>query len=426
MGMTESTFEASVGMSRKWDAREAGREVAETTIKNLSRPPDFFLLFSTIHYEKYGGFQEFLNGVWDVLPNGTPLVGGTVVGFMNNYGCYTRGASALAISYSNMDVSIGIGQKTKKNPDKAAENCSRSIIKKLKDSSYKENFVFQLVSGPTMPHFPGFGSGFILKGKIRSSLASKLIEVSTKRLQKGIGREEEVLERMSKAFENSYILSGSCSDDMVLSNNYQFFNEEVHNNSVVALGLKSDRKMNLKYGHGFHKLFDQTLDVTEKSFGGKIIKKINDVDAVNEFIKMIHWSEDMLDERLHEKTFFFPLGFEYPDKTLSPAAIGAILGGGFSFSFKTNSDKLYVLTASGKSIVNAIDACIERDSLLTFGVSCCANLVTLGDDIYRVQEQIQKYLRNFLIIFTLGEGVYLPSEGISKFFNETNIVLSVK
>ena len=97
--MIEPKFEAAVGMSRKWDARDAGREVAETAIKNLSRPPDFFLLFSTIHYEKHGGFQEFLNGVWDVLPKGTPLIGGTVAGFANKYGCYTRGAMAMSITY---------------------------------------------------------------------------------------------------------------------------------------------------------------------------------------------------------------------------------------------------------------------------------------------------------------------------------------
>ena len=222
--MIEEKLEVAVGMSRKWNAREAGREVAETAIRQLHEPPSFFLLFSTIHYEKHGGFQEFLNGVWDVLPKGTPLVGGTVVGFMNNYGCYTRGASALAVSYSNMDVSIGIGHNTKKNPNKAAENCTRNILKKFKESNYKESFVFQLVSGPTMPHFPGFGSGFILKGKVRGSLASRLIEISTKILQKGIGREEEVLERMSKSMEHTHIMSGSSSDDMKLSKNYQFFN----------------------------------------------------------------------------------------------------------------------------------------------------------------------------------------------------------
>jgi hypothetical protein len=424
--MIEPKFETSVGMSRKWNAREAGREVAESAIQKLSRPPDFFLLFSTIHYEKHGGFQEFLNGVWDVLPKGTPLIGGTVVGFMNDYGCYTRGATALAVSYPNMDVSTGIGHNTKKNPDKATENCVKDILNTLKYSKYEESFVFQLVSGATMPHFPGFGSGFVLKGKIKSSLASRLIEISTKRLQKGIGREEEVLEKMSKYMENSHIISGSSSDDMKLSRNYQFFDKDIFNNSVVAIGFKSDRKLDVKYGHGFHKFLDKELKITEKSFEGKIIRKINNVDAVSEFIKAIHWSEDMLDERLHEKTFFFPLGFEYTDKTLSPAAIGAILGGAFSFSFKTISDNLFVLTASGQSIANAIEFCIQHDSKLTFGVSCCDNLVTLGDEIYHVQERLQDYLKNFLILFTLGEGVYLPSERATKFFNETNIFLSIK
>ena len=85
-----SELKAGVGLSRKWDAREAGREVAESALEKLDgEKPKFFLLFSTIHYEKYGGFQELLNGVWEVLPEGTPLIGGTVAGFMNNYGCFT-------------------------------------------------------------------------------------------------------------------------------------------------------------------------------------------------------------------------------------------------------------------------------------------------------------------------------------------------
>ena len=98
--MDEPKLEATIGMSRKWDAREAGREVARTAIKDLNHPPTFFLLLSTIHYEKHGGFQEFLNGAWDVLPEGTPLIGGTVAGFINPHGCFTRGATALAVSKS--------------------------------------------------------------------------------------------------------------------------------------------------------------------------------------------------------------------------------------------------------------------------------------------------------------------------------------
>ncbi|MEM0466983.1 MAG: hypothetical protein QXX20_05230 [Candidatus Thermoplasmatota archaeon] len=87
-------------------------------------------MFSTIHYEKHGGFQEFLNGVWEVLREGTPLVGGTVAGFMNNYGCYTHGATALAVSYPYMDVAVGYGRNTKRNPKKAARQY-------VKDSEHK-------------------------------------------------------------------------------------------------------------------------------------------------------------------------------------------------------------------------------------------------------------------------------------------------
>ena len=133
----------------------------------------------------------------------------------------------------------------------------------------------------------------------------------------------------------------------------------------------------------------------------------------------------MLDERLHRKTFFFPLGFEYADATLAPSAIGAILGGGFSFSYGTEATDLYVLTASGKSIIDGIEACVNPNASLVFGVSCCANLVTLGDQIYSIQEKIKKSVKDFLIIFTLGEGVYLAKEHIPKFFNETSVVLSI-
>lgn len=138
--MKKQEIDAAVGMTRKWDAREAGREVARNTIKQLNSPPNFFLLFSTIHYRDHGGFEEFLNGVWDVLPEGTPLIGGTVAGFMNNYGVYTQGATALSVSSSNMDISIGYGKNTKRNPKKAAKKSVDMIIKGLKNSEYKKNF----------------------------------------------------------------------------------------------------------------------------------------------------------------------------------------------------------------------------------------------------------------------------------------------
>ena len=95
-------------------------------------------------------------------------------------------------------------------------------------------------------------------------------------------------------------------------------------------------------------------------------------------------------------TIYFPLGFEYIDKTLSAAAVGAILGDAFSFNYSMASDDLFVLTASGRDIVNAIDSCVEEGQDFAFGESCCGNLVTLGDDIYLAQERIKKKLIHIL------------------------------
>ena len=177
--MIEQKLEASVGMSRKWDAREAGREVARSTIEKLSHPPRFILLFSTIHYEKHGGFQEFLNGVWDILPKETLLIGGTVAGFINPQGCYTRGSTALAFSYPNMDVAVGYGKNAKRNPKNAAQKCADMINEKLNDSTYPNKFIYELISGSLVPDIPGIGKRRVLTGSVYNKLSGPFSSTST-------------------------------------------------------------------------------------------------------------------------------------------------------------------------------------------------------------------------------------------------------
>ena len=240
--MSDNTkFKVSIVLSRKWDGSEIAKEISQKIMKNTSNPPKFILLFTTIHYKNE--FKKLLNGIKEKFSI-TPLVGCTVAGFMTQEGCYTRGVTALAVEYTNMDVFIGIGHNTKKYPEEAAKNCAETIINGLEGSKYKENFILQLVSGATVPEFPGVGKSFVLKGKIKSSIAAKLIETSTKKMQKGIGREEEILEKISKLLKNSQIISASSCDDMSLSENYQFYDKKIFTNSVIAICLNTDKKIN--------------------------------------------------------------------------------------------------------------------------------------------------------------------------------------
>jgi len=239
--MTLNKFSVSMGMSRKWDAHEAGREVTRKVIEKLKSPPNFFLLFSSIHYQKKGGFEELLKGVWDILPQGTPLIGGSVAGFINNFGCFSRGVTALSVSYPNMDVSIGYGENTKRNPRNAAMNCMSHIANELKKSDYKNPFLLDIISSGIVPQLPGMERKKVIKSKMTSFVASKGLGFSLKYLQKGAGRDEEILDYLinkNKSDGEEYkILSGSATDDVNQLKNFQFYNDKILTNSMKYIQL---------------------------------------------------------------------------------------------------------------------------------------------------------------------------------------------
>ena len=419
--MEDLKFEAAVGMSRKWDAREAGREVARETIKKLSRPPSFFLLFSTIHYEKHGGFQEFLNGVWDVLPEDTPLIGGTVAGFINPHGCFTRGSTAIAVSYPNMDVAIGIGKNTKRNPKQAGKNCAKMITKQLKGSNYTQKFIIDIISGGLVPQILGLGRKKVIRGGVSSKLAVNLSKQSLTISQKGVGREEEVLEEFSKYFEEYHILHGSSMDDGKAINNFQFFNKTVGTNMVVCLGISTDLATDINSNHNLKVV--KKLLVTKLSKDGRIIHQINNKPAAGEFLKLLNWPEEYFDEKLFKRTFFYPLGYKKNGDWV-PEIVGIILGNSINVLHRVENKEMCILSASGQNLMDAVGKSFSKNesdkTLMSIISTCDGRLEALGSEVYKVRDEIVKYLDDapFIAIYCGGEGAKKPGEQI-KYGNVT-------
>jgi len=426
--MIEPKFEASVGMSRKWDAREAGGEVAETAIRNLSEPPSFFLLFSTIHFDKHGGFQEFLNGVWDVLPKGTPLVGGTVAGFINSQGCYTRGATALAVSCPNMDVAIGYGKNTKRSPKKAAKKCATMIKDGLKNSSYHNKFLFEFISGPIFPSIPFRGEFRIIKNKFLSLPFAYMSRASTSLFQKGAAREAEVLNFLSKELDGFYILGGSSMDDCRYASNYQFYENKLCKNSILGLGISTDLFPLIKSGSGLVST-GKKFDVTKNMVWGHIICSLDGKSATDEYLKAVDWPEEILDERVYTKTIYYPLGSIINDDLIVPNVIALFVGNYIVLAHSIPSKKLCLLTTSGKRLTEAVDVVLsEIPNNFGFGVSCAIRMQTLGGKINLTGEKLKsKFGDNFLLIYTPGESVCIPDKKICQHFQNTfNIVTFVE
>ena len=414
-------MEISVGMSRKWDAYKAGREVAKDVINKLKTPPNFFVLFSTIHYEKNGGFKELIKGVYDVIPVSTPLIGGTVTGFMNNYGCFSYGTTALAVSSTNMDIAVGYGKNTKRNPKKAARNCSNMILKKLKDSKYKNKFLLNLISSSEMPNIPIIGRKKIIKtGGISSKIFISMFRISEYFFQKGYGRDDEVIEEVIKNLPDYNMLSGGTIDDGAALNNYQFFNNNVLTNSIVSLGIKTDYNLNVKTTHNMKKT-DAILNITKTSKDGHIIHKIDNKPAVKEFTKTLNWPEDFLNEENWFRTnYYFPLGFNTnsKDHEFGPRLLGVILGDSFVTPIRSKDNYSPILTTSGRRILDAIDLNLQTyPSKPAFGLisSCATRFETMGNKIYQAKNKVEKYFDDnpFIVFYVGGESTYSPEVGLN-------------
>jgi hypothetical protein len=414
----KSKIETAIGMSRKWDAREAGREVAETAIKNLSRPPDFFLLFSTIHYEKYGGFQEFLNGVWDVLPKETPLVGGTVTGFMNNYGCFSRGASGLAVSYPYLDVAIGIGRNTKRNPKKAAKQCAEMIQKGLKNSQYKNKFLLNFISGPVMPNIPGVGQKKYVQSGFVSKFSLLTFSLSQALMQKGLGREDEIFEEAVQQFPDYHMILGTSMDDYKGIRNYQFYNKNILTNAVVNLGIATDLSLNVCTTHGM-KETNLHFTITKLGARNHAIREINNKPAVPELLKLLHWPEGFLNEETMLQTIlYYPISLKRRGRQV-PVVMPMIMKNYIFVPCIIDDGEVSILTVSGKDLINAVKENLRffNEIQPEFGLfsTCMTILQTLGHRTNMLHEELCRYFddKAFLLFYSAGEGTYSPTKNIT-------------
>jgi len=425
--MTLNKFSVSMGMSRKWDAHEAGREVTRKVIEKLKSPPNFFLLFSSIHYQKKGGFEELLKGVWDILPQGTPLIGGSVAGFINNFGCFSRGVTALSVSYPNLDVSLGYGENIKRNPRNAAMNCMSHIANELKKSDYKNPFLLDIISSGIVPQLPGMERKKVIKSKMTSFVASKGLGFSLKYLQKGAGRDEEILDYLinkNKSDGEEYkILSGSATDDVNQLKNFQFYNDKILTNSIVAIGLKSDFENEVYSTHGLRET-GINFKITDTDSSKRLVNKINNKPAVPELLKILNWPEEFLDEDIYKRIFYYPIYTLSPDGKKYPLVIPYFLSNSFLLAFKLRSNDAELLTLSGKDLINAVQENINyfqaklQGNKPCFGLisSCGMRILTLGKNVNLVRDKLLDFYKNtpFILYYVAGEGSYSPTNGLTQ------------
>jgi len=419
-------FQAGVGLSRSWDPKKAGEEVAVSTLEKLDKDPKFFLLFSTIHYDKEkNGMQKFVEAVYDQLPKGTPMIGGTVAGFMNPYGCYARGATGLAVSYPDMDVAVGVGHNTKRNPKKAASECAKMIKKGLKDSKYKNKYFINFISSAAVPNIPIISGRKVIRDIKGLNFLLAVFDRISPIMQIGCGRDDVVIKSFSEMLPDYEGIGGASCDNLSLEKNYQYYLSDVMTNSIVSIGLSINQKLKSSMSLGLNPT-GKKLFITDTSQSGYIVNKINGKPAVEEYLNVMGWSEDILDERLYRKVFYYPLIQTVKNKK-EPRMFGLVYGDSFVFPMKPpKMQELEICTSSGKDLLDSYSELFEKKPYNAgFMISCGTRLETLGNKIFTINEKIlnKSFIGDYLLLYTAGEYMKKSQENALSMYQSNVAIL---
>lgn len=408
-----SQHEVSVGLSRKWNAYEAGREVAQDALHDLVGKPKFVVLICTHEYYPKDGYHELLRGVWEILPPDTKLIGGVVGGFIIPQGCFSWGTAMLAVSYKNMDVASSVGINTRANPKKVGKKVGEEIRKQLSQSSYKHGFAIDFTDGPNLPKMPIIGRKKVHNSKVVGNAISFFLPLM-QWVGWGMGRENDVRTSMMSVLQEFKALGISTWDDRRFSEHRQFHGKDVYTNAIVAVGFKADTDSYVSSGFGFKKT-DIHFQITKMDRDSCIVKQINKKPARQEYVRILHWHPDDINESHMKKTFFILPSYE-KEGALYPVITGLFYGDYIVLGGSIEKRDMTMLTATGKSLLSAVDEAFHKytDTPLFALISeCSARQEALGTNIFTEKTMVEKYLNQtpYLLVFSGGEFTYTPEEG---------------
>lgn len=408
---------ATIQVSRKSDGVSVANDLLSEQFESSQLPKAFFL-FATIHYKKE--FSTILSTIKNHHAE-TPLIGGTVSGFMSADGCFTRGVVLLRVYGSELEVTPAIGHNTKKNPKKAVKQIIDTIGLQ---PTYDQNVLVEFASTAVIPHIPGIGQQNVVLSKTMGNQLLKMIPLMNK-MNYGYDRADELLDLLAETYNDRLIIGGCTMDDNKMLENYQFFNDKVNEHSVVTCNLSFPNKVCFENILGFKPL-PKTFHVTELSKDKHILKKIDGIPARKRLFDELNTElvEPKRTYQLFKKSFYYPLGFK-KDNIWHSFVIGIVYGNNLVGGSQIKSDELQLLSLSVGSIFENIKQHLKsighKDLSLLFGFACETFLETLGGRIYHVQKEFEQINTPFLIVFLSGESFYHPEYGSHHLYESLNL-----
>lgn len=401
------TIKAGVGVSDNISGILAIEEAIKKSTQKV-KEPKFTILLSSINYENE--FKEILKKAKELLPN-SEIVGCTGAAILAPDGVYVRGIGAMSIS-GDIDVGVGVGLKSRTKPEEAGKTAMKQSLDSLKQSKYKNRCAILFVSGMKFPNIPG------MKQMMKMGISKKIFPMLSDFMAKngtGPAKYEEVLEGAAKVAKSVYIFGAGSFDDFKGQKNYQFINTEFHTDSVVALTIASNNKININFKHGL-KPTGKKIKITKAQ--GSLAFEINGKPAWQGF-KEAYDIPDDLEEKWKSNPVAMTIG-EVPaekDKYGNYWIIAPLCVIGDSILFAKNIEEktLYICRGTGQEILSAAEDVasevikdIKPSFVLIF--SPVPRVMTMMEKIDVEREYIKGKLKEtpFLGFYCCASEVFLP------------------
>jgi hypothetical protein len=244
-----------VGQSRNDDSFKAGEEAARVAVGEMTGEPTFSLVFSSVRFN----LEELLKGIRSVIKG--PLVGCSTAGEITNEGVAEGSVAVMSISSDDIKVGLGVGENISADARAAGQVAASSAIGALGEDLRTASQIFIKTKSGNFANISPH-SMIILPDALSGGGADVV---------------RGVTDVVGLHFP---VVGGSPGDDLQMKKTYEFCNDGVYSDAIVAAAITSDLATGIGVRHGWHPVGKSMI--VNRSVGGTICE-IDDKPAIKSY-----------------------------------------------------------------------------------------------------------------------------------------------
>lgn len=393
--MDSQGTKSGIGVSRNFNSYEAGREAAQSALKELgAKQADLIILFTTDSFDQ----EKVLSGVRSVTGQ-APLIGCCSGGILVPEGIIDDGLAVAAIKSDELlffPVSV---DNVSQDPLRSGKELGEKIISAFKSSGREEAFGCQTVVS-------------LLNGFSKTNIS------------------EMIRGAYSVLGANYRFVGGGSGDSLKFKKTYQFLNGQVFSDAFIGLLVVSKSPQGISLGHGWEPVGNLMI-VTKAE--GKTILEIDNKPALDVYMGLRGVAvEDFDYSKFYQFAMNYPLGM--------PLSHGEyVIRDPFSASLDDRSmtfvsevpensviqlmqgDNQSVLAASQQAAADISDQMPGKPPSFFMIFDCVSRTILLGDDMLKELQDIRSILGTdvpFIGCLVFGE-IGVKKGGMPVFGNKT-------